>query len=497
MKYWLTIVFGLTAVSVLVNQKQALAGSIPFRQDQGVLVGMGYDSLTGEFKNTCVQTPPPVTIYGNQAQGGQSLKLELDFAETSEQLAAQLEIDAKASMGMGTFGGDAGVSYLNSTSLNSYHLYLTGKVTVTNFAETLPQLRLTDEGVRLLNKNPRLFHQTCGDSFIYSRSSGGELDVVFEFMTNSSSEKESLKASLEAGGLTWSASLNSNFQNAVNKQNIKYKLTFLRQGDVQPVKMTVDQLVEEVLNFNQTVSASSGKAWFYSLGVMPYESMAALDQRVRKAPPNPDSAGVIHQSMKDLQALHIRFRQYVNDIQYVLENPNLFFPPLPVNLHQPDFSELWVTNRDSSDLMKLLEQYKAYDASVMKSYNICVTDWINGNCNYDSQILDGVRPPVLPAQKPRFVCDEYSYTWDNSKSVLFAPGGDQEGTRPGASCATVKNHPIFCPLNPPQDVFFEDHMSDLFPTSLANCSNGFGRDKYQIDYRSCRGARTCSKSHYE
>jgi hypothetical protein len=182
-------------------------------------IGRGYNSLTGQTGGNCVKVSSlvtssshgPMPSYDDGSEGrcspsGQCVEFKLTQINSSKELRQALNLDAKASFGLGPFSADASYRFYEENKYSSNNIYLFLRVKVTNVSETLREFELTSGAWNILQTgNLAKFLSSCGDSFISGRTTGGEFSTIIQIGTTSTENKKDIEAQLRAGGFGWSA----------------------------------------------------------------------------------------------------------------------------------------------------------------------------------------------------------------------------------------------------------------------------------------------------
>ena len=200
---------------------------------EGVLVGQGWDSFFDHKTNG-------FCVVGNIVtdESIASTKLSFERIEDKEHIFRSLQIDASASFNGGVFSASGKADYSNSLQVDSSSLNVLASVRTDRAMQTLVpsslqkqsisagSLRLSDEALSLRKTDKKAFESRCGDSFVLSVRLGGEFDAYLQFSVFEGETKDSLFASVKAGGLSGSgsATLKQTIETKQNKQAFRYNL---------------------------------------------------------------------------------------------------------------------------------------------------------------------------------------------------------------------------------------------------------------------------------
>jgi hypothetical protein len=204
-----------------------------------LLLGSGYNSLSGESGADCIERTTLLTGASNPvpssntvcSASGQCVDFDLSKISSAKDLRSALGLDAKASFGFGPYSGEASFSYFEDNKFTENNLYIFVKVKVTNLTERLSSFNFTQDAHNLLASDPAQFLESCGDTFISARTTGGEFTAVIKIETTSEQNKRDIDVKLRASGISWSA--NASVESALTKishsNNVSVKM-FKRGG---------------------------------------------------------------------------------------------------------------------------------------------------------------------------------------------------------------------------------------------------------------------------
>lgn|SRR5579875_259438 len=207
----------------------------------------GYDSVTGAGRSTA--------IVGEADEIGGTSTLQVTVATTIHELTEALGIDQSLSVSYGPIAsGDQKLRFVRNLEITSssisivvYSLHLSRIQTLKNFSLD-PHVQVPTDPNSITK-----FFNAYGDSFISSRTLGGEYYAVFTFFANDMQEQIKLKADLQASGIYNGVSANAEFQ--VNFSRVTRTATtrtnFVQSisGIENPVLPSPDEIVEFATKF--------------------------------------------------------------------------------------------------------------------------------------------------------------------------------------------------------------------------------------------------------
>jgi hypothetical protein len=195
----------LCVLAMAFQRSVAVAQALPIAPGEPVLFGRGVDTVRGGFRGQCVQQTPVQEVNDGHSSGGASVDFEATVVETSTSLARALGLDVSASYRWGFGSVSASFSYATSSEFNSRDVFVVVRTSVTNSTRALSQPALTPEAAALYARDPEQFVRTCGDEFVTTITSGGELLAVLRIRSSSSVDRESIRAALRGNYMGFNA----------------------------------------------------------------------------------------------------------------------------------------------------------------------------------------------------------------------------------------------------------------------------------------------------
>lgn len=276
-------------IMLLATMLSALSSAVAyshtetFRPSDGqpLLLGTGFESARGLVRGSCIVNGPTETLstvhHGDMIcnASGQCSDLEMRVVQNASAFRKALDVSAKASLGIGCFSGDLKASYLNEASGHSSSVFFYVKVTVKNPSQRLSNYIFTDAARQLLEANQGAdFLNQCGDSFVVSKSTGGEFIAVLEIETNSEADKRAVSTALSANGLSWGgrASVQLAMESISSNHNIHYKI-FRNGAEGALPTNTPAALMAAAFNFPPSVAANTGSPWVNSVTTIDYDAV--------------------------------------------------------------------------------------------------------------------------------------------------------------------------------------------------------------------------------
>ena len=282
-------------------------------------IGLGIDTVSAEVKGECLE---PFAALSSPTPGGQSIVFESKLIETADELATNMGVDLAGSVKVGAVGGDARVSWVRERQVNAYSLYLSVTVLITNEAQRIPGPQLRRDWAEALGDGTeaawRNFRRSCGDQFVVGSVTGATFRAVYELRTRSESERESIKSTLSAAGLTGAWSASASFSSAMEKVSHMTNIQAVVFADVPQGMQTIPQTPNEITAF-----AAGLPGWMRQPGRGTYtiDWMVASYDILKMPSQNPFRADRQRQALADLSRRQNEALGFLNSIQYARLRP--------------------------------------------------------------------------------------------------------------------------------------------------------------------------------
>jgi hypothetical protein len=302
-------------------------------------IGDGYNSATGDPGGNCVAFNPSneaSELYVPGGVAGQRTLYDLYEITTLEQLKTSLNVSASASFDWGIFSGDASYQFMRSGTLNSYSNYLFVRVRVANPTEIIKRKSLSSSALQYASQGR--FFQTCGNEFIYARTTGGDLTALVEFSSNSTTEHEQVSTSVNlavngflasgGGGVAMSQALDQ------LKSVSRTRVHIIRNGGLGDIP-DLSALKTAALAFPKSVQLVSGHPVVALLLTQPYTTTDNLPADL-----NFDLVRYQMDTLPRLAAWLDDAYKIRGDLKYILDHSSQFF------IKTSDVSVLWNKNED-------------------------------------------------------------------------------------------------------------------------------------------------------
>lgn len=310
-------------------------------------VGDGFNSTTGEPGGNCAVFDPGHEKDDLYVPGGVTgQKTVYDFYEITslDQLKTALNVSASASFGYGIFSADASFSFMKSGSYNSYHNYLFVQIRVTNPTEILKKKSLSPAALQYAATNR--FFETCGNEFIYARTTGGDLTGIIELSSSSVEEHDKLSAAMNVAinGFLASGGGSASFSQAIDtvKNVAQTRVHIIRNGGLGDIP-NIDTLQAAALKFPSSVQLITGHPVIDVLITQPYTVTDNLPGNLKF-----DLVKFQMDTLPRLASWLDEAYQIRGDLKFILDHPSQFY------VKTADVSQLWNSNEDT--IQSLLSQ---------------------------------------------------------------------------------------------------------------------------------------------
>jgi hypothetical protein len=249
-----------TAVALLFAAPFVLAQTLKYSTGDPLRLGVGYNTLTGQYAGNCTVPVKDSDIkpagVGDEADPGQLTKWQLSSEDSLSELTQSLNFSASASANFASGSVSASVQYAQSRTFNKYHQFLYVNASVANTTQIWEHPALTVPNAKLRNR-PLDFLTKCGDTFVKTLTTGGELTAVLDVTTTASEDTSSLVTSLSGSYATAEAQAKLGQQISQRLANHQIQVTVFRNGGLGQLPVyTADQLIDASLKFPDQVRAN-------------------------------------------------------------------------------------------------------------------------------------------------------------------------------------------------------------------------------------------------
>lgn len=227
--------------------------------DESVVeLGMGYNTVTGEFGDSCTQGQLLVAGPQGSRSGLMKTEFELRKIENLSQLKGGLELNLSASLGLGSYIKDPKVSYFyeNNPGKNIITLMVRSRA-ITQLVR-LQEAQLKSDWAEL-TKVKSSFLSTCGNQFVQSVTWGGEFLALVNFEVDTEVKRQKV-AGLLGAIVAW-VSGNAELARTVAQESkdTRNSIRILRKGGGEDAPdLEIDKIIEYARSFPSRVAAPAG-----------------------------------------------------------------------------------------------------------------------------------------------------------------------------------------------------------------------------------------------
>ena len=288
--------------------------------DTGIQLGWGYNVLDA------TPVPKQCVVFTPAEEPAQTRTMSMKEVTDTYELQQRMNISAEASVKAMGVEGKGKASFAKNVNLSgsSIHFLLDASVDngvryaapapqSRNMAGRGPSIRLTDDAVRLAGK-PDDFLRQCGTGFVSAVYSGASINAVISITATSSSEKQDIRAEVEAKG--WGATAKGSMHQGTSTtaSSNDRSMTVLMvggRGDSIPRDQAGLEAKLETLSYAAYEAPKD-----FRMAVTPYESLSNWPQDK-----------VLDQDSVELEQLAGLYGDYTtlyDEIEHILLNPALY-----------------------------------------------------------------------------------------------------------------------------------------------------------------------------
>lgn len=373
--------FWVLFLNLFASPIRADSNRISLPEETLVDLGMGYNSVTGEFGERCVRGsvwPTPKDLVHELAHKSE---FELKKIEDVSALKGGLELNLGASFGLGSYLRDPKVSYFSANDPGHNNVTLMVRSRVVTQVSGVTDLHLQERFSSLvapsvggdLTRGKTDFLVACGNQFIQSISWGGEFLALVSFEAETEVKRRKISGVLGAF-IAWAngqGELSHNFSEETRGSRISTKI-FQRGGIGEGPAIEVDKIVEYARNFPSKVTVGSG-----SVPLSAETRSYGVIYGVSKS--NYINLSSQESVLKKYEEANVKARALVSQWEQVQGHPD-------------DYVAF-----EGSRISRILSELKAILGKVEKSAHACVSDLLDG-CTYEEPVWPD---QAIPARRPQ------------------------------------------------------------------------------------------------
>ena len=246
----------LPIVSLLIlTSHVALGADTEFALDKNLALGKGFDSLQLIARGDCVKSGGTIS-QESQNKESQNIVYHMSIIESTQELKDKLGVTASASLKAAFWSLESKAEFVDSSNINNYSVHLLVLIRVANSREQLEDVVLREDTLELLlqGKNER-FRERCGDEYVLSRTTGGELFGLLTIQTSNEEQKRDLRVSLKGSLAIFRAEgeFDQNFRDVTTNNSTEIDMS-VSGGLGLKMPTTLQELVKLAETFPEVVA---------------------------------------------------------------------------------------------------------------------------------------------------------------------------------------------------------------------------------------------------
>lgn len=310
-----TLLLLLSQLSCGVSPKSRVKATIdPLATD--FQMGRGINILSGQALGDCLQPLNPGPAFDVD---GKESSFTISRIESSQDLIKQMGMTSKAKY-FGEYGQqNSKTSFTEQFSINRQSLYLAFTVRVTNPLFTASNASLKPEAVELYkSQGPEAFREACGDEFVRSYTSGGELIAVLEIHTKNEAHKQSVEQEIKGayGSYPGPSSFSSNLEQVISENQTEIYI-YQSGGVFEHTNLSAEALINKAMAYPGSVTK------FNSRPILAYTAPYKTLLNFPAGPTALDIASV-DRILTQLASDDLAMSDLLENINYILEHPEQY-----------------------------------------------------------------------------------------------------------------------------------------------------------------------------
>lgn len=276
-----------------VSSKGVVSKQVEYYPTDGVLLGQGWDFLSGEKTNSICVKGKPLPLKNNETSGSYSLVFD------AEQVNEKMNASAKLTYGGMGYSASISSSLKNSKLDDRSKTYIFGNIETKKGGQ---YLFVSD------NKIPK-DRSKCGDGYVSAIINGGQLSILFSL--DKSFQEFSKELNIDASGGGYGTGFSISFsQSLINTlKNESTKITMFQKAGEQTLPLTSDSVFAKI---NQYSTFTPEQSVPYKVVITPYsQSESDVDYLV----------------LKSYYFAYVRMKDLVNTYESAIVQPLAFYTP--------------------------------------------------------------------------------------------------------------------------------------------------------------------------
>lgn len=325
-------------------------------------IGRGINILSGQALGDCLQPLNPAPAFDVD---GKESSFTINKIESSNDLIKQMGMTAKAKY-FGENGPVSGkTSFTDQFSVNQQSLFLSFTVRVTNPLYTASNASLRPEAIELFkSQGAEAFREACGDEFVRSYTSGGELIAVLEIHTKSETHKETIEESIKGsyGSYPGPSSFSKNLEQVISENQTDFYI-YQSGGVFEHTNLSAEALINKAMAYPSSVTKFNSRPILAYTA--PYKTLLNFP-----AGPTPYDLAASDRILAQMASDDLHLIDLLKNIDYILTHESQY--PAMTSSYRQTLIE--TKNRVNSTLGIIRNQANACLASIrncqMPSYQL-------------------------------------------------------------------------------------------------------------------------------
>lgn len=337
----------------------------------------------------------------------------LDFQEVSDtfELMAAMEMSAAGSVktmayeveGESKFAGSmeikgSALNYLIEAEILNAPTIAVPERSADPSGEGHPEIRLTDEAMRLARRDPDQFREVCGTGYVSATYGGAKMSIVASITTFSQAVRAEYSQSVQGGG--WGVKVKAAMSGSASEgtTNSTTNIRFHQSGgEPDTLPTDPDEIIAKVKTLAQEARAAEK---IFRIAVTPYN--------VLKNWPREDVVSVAEQEYEELAALWGSYKALYADLDAALDVPERHSIPrhdcadgvCQVTFHPASDPDAYQVMRELQDeVIVWLDRLEIAARECLAAEDACTTDFASYRSPYAIQVRMPINTCMLGTPK--------------------------------------------------------------------------------------------------
>jgi hypothetical protein len=354
----------------------------------GMMLGKGYDTVTGSIKETCIEFDPN-PYSGNKPEAEVEREWLWQEVTSNSDILKVTQIDASASVDSSIFTASAEMKLLSQNEISNFDANVLASIRIGKIWKYASFKNYIKSISKILGKDPMAFQEQCGNRYIAGVLYGGSFYSLINIKSSSQTDLDSIKAGMRAsyGPFTANGSIDNKSETSISNRQVTITGYGKGMSTEKPATMTIDEIKKQFQEFPGQFKSKDGT------------EMRVLLQEYPK---------IFISSRPLLNELARQYWDYVSverEISYVMSNSDQFF--LAIDKGQNFLSKL---KKETQDTRKVIDD----------SLKTCRQ--LKSNCSPPSGIrsADAIRADLPPRYKGK--CGQQTIDFDKFQMSVYPLG---------------------------------------------------------------------------